>query len=475
MPPTRKTHQNTISGITKDRINKPSQWHTAIQNHAKNMLTRRGLESNLQNMNTIAAALQAKENDVPEVDMVDAEVEKLKTLWASSNQVDAGIVLKPAESNIKTVVAPEKRATVPALPRPVEVRPTKEADIPTTKAAGAENSSLDQPPTAQEAAGREKIFTPELLAAIEAEERRARQKAAQFHICSTAISSVETALSPLSTAIAQFVAAGPSTTPPVLPQRPIVATPPATAIPVAVPRNITKATAPLPLRSTWATITRAGHQKSGSQAPANITSVSAAPSARKPEKKSAASTTASKDDRIFLRLDANHEWRQLSPAGVREAVAKQTHCTPADVDQVQRVPTGFAIRAKSPDAKTRLLEASSTFTQVEAKLEPPSDLDSLRIATVPVAVFGLEGRVEVTAEIVAAEILRVTSCTLDRVRIHGKTKLGAPYRSWAALFPRNASPKPGFRLFDNSGIATIQRNRPPCYGLGPAGFWLGCV
>ncbi|CCU79164.1 Avra10 like protein [Blumeria hordei DH14] len=139
------------------------------------MLTRRGLESNLQNMNAIAAALLAKENDVPEVEMVDAEVDRLKTLadsrWASSSQVDAGIVLKPAGSNIKTVVAPEKRATVPALPRPVEVRPTKEADIPTTKAAGAENSSLDQPPTAPEAAGREKIFLPELLAAIEAEER----------------------------------------------------------------------------------------------------------------------------------------------------------------------------------------------------------------------------------------------------------------------------------------------------------------
>nr|ABH03483.1 AVRa10 [Blumeria hordei]ACJ71250.1 Avra10 [synthetic construct] len=207
----------------------------------------------------------------------------------------------------KTVVAPEKRAAVPALPRPVEVRPTKEADIPTAKAAGAENSSLDQPPTAPEAAGREKIFPPELLAAIEAEERRARQKAAQFTICSTAISSVEAALQPLSTgedknfvdsikvylraAIAQFVAAGPSTAPPVLPQRPSVGTP-ATVIPVAIPRNISKATAPLPLRSTWATVTRAGHQKSGAQAPANITSVSAAPSARKQEKKPAASTTA---------------------------------------------------------------------------------------------------------------------------------------------------------------------------------------
>ncbi|CCU75075.1 EKA-like protein [Blumeria hordei DH14] len=311
---------------------------------------------------------------------------------------------------------------------------------------------------------------------MEAEERRARQKAAQFNMCSTAISSVETALLPLSTCkiffvdsikvylravIAQFVAAEPSTAPPVLPQLPIAGTPPATAIPVVIPRNLTKATAPIPPRSTWATVTRAGPQKSGAQAPANITSVSAALSARKPEKKPAVATTASKDDRIFLRLDANHEWRQLSPAGVREAVAKQTHCSPSDIDQVQRVPTGFAIRAKNPDAETRILEASSTFTQVEAKLEPPSDLDSLRIATVPVAVFDLEGRVEVTAKMMAAKILRVTNCTPDRVRIHRKTKPGAPYRSWGALFPRNASPKLGFRLFDDSGVATIQRNRPP--------------
>ncbi|CCU82562.1 EKA-like protein [Blumeria hordei DH14] len=195
---------------------------------------------------------------------------------------------------------------------------------------------------------------------MEVEERRARQKAVQFNLCSTAISSIETALSPLSTgenkifvdsikvylraAIAQFVAAGPSTAPSVLPQRPSVGTPPATVIPVAIPRNISKATAPLAPRSTWATVTRAGHQKSGAQAPANITSVSAAPSARNPEEKLAAATTASKDDRIFLCLDANHEWRQLSSAGAREAVAKQTHCTPSDVDQVQRVPTDFAIR-----------------------------------------------------------------------------------------------------------------------------------
>ncbi|CCU82565.1 EKA-like protein [Blumeria hordei DH14] len=287
--------------------------------------------------------------------MLDAEVEKLKTLaesvWASSSPEVAEQVLDPTGSPRKTVVAPEKRTIIPALPRPAEVSPAKSAETPSTKAAGAENPPLAPQPPALEAAGRKNTYPPKLLAAMEAEERRARQKAAQFTICSTAISSVEAALQPLSigedknfvdsikvylrAAIAQFVAAGPNTTPPVLPQRPSVGTPTAPLIQVAIPRNISKATAPLTLRSTWATVTRAGHQRSGTQAPANI-----------------------------------------------------------------------------------------TFIQGEAKLKQPIHLVSLRIATVSLAVFGLEGRIEVTAEMVAAEILRVTNCTPDRVRIYGKTSPG---------------------------------------------------
>ena len=125
MPPTRKTHQNAISGITKDRVNKPYEWNGAIRDHAKNKLASRGLEISDKNMNAIAAALQAKDNYVPEVEMVDAEVEKLKTLsdsiWASSSPKDAELSPNPADTYNKTVAAPEKRATVPALPRKVEV------------------------------------------------------------------------------------------------------------------------------------------------------------------------------------------------------------------------------------------------------------------------------------------------------------------------------------------------------------------
>lgn len=148
MPLTCKTHQNAISGITKDCVNKPYEWNGAIRDHAKNKLTSRGLEISDKNMNAIAAALQAKDNYVPKVETVDAEVEKLKTLsdsiWASSSQKDAELSPNPADTYNKTVAAPEKRATVPALPRLEEVRPSKGAEIITNKASTAPVSVAEE-------------------------------------------------------------------------------------------------------------------------------------------------------------------------------------------------------------------------------------------------------------------------------------------------------------------------------------------
>ncbi|KHJ34722.1 putative eka-like protein [Erysiphe necator] len=45
------------------------------------------------------------------------------------------------------------------------------------------------------------------------------------------------------------------------------------------------------------------------------------------------------------------------------------------------------------------------------------------------------------------------------VRVHGKTRVGAPHRSWLAHFPRDQAPRPGFRLFDKSGVAVLYKLR----------------
>ena len=109
------------------------------------------------------------------------------------------------------------------------MRPTQGADLSKNKASGVEISLQPTPPIALEASVEAILHPPELRAEIEVEERWVRQNAAHFTICSTAISSIEAGLISLSTgekkdfldsikvylrsAIAQFVAAGPSRSP----------------------------------------------------------------------------------------------------------------------------------------------------------------------------------------------------------------------------------------------------------------------
>ena len=92
----RKSHKNAISGITNDRVNKPEK----------------GVEASDKNLDTIEAALEANSCNIPESEMLDAEVQKLKSpsdsRWASSSTEDAVKAPGLAETYKETVAAPEK-------------------------------------------------------------------------------------------------------------------------------------------------------------------------------------------------------------------------------------------------------------------------------------------------------------------------------------------------------------------------------
>lgn len=60
---------------------------------------------------------------------------------------------------------------------------------------------------------------------------------------------------------------------------------------------------------------------------------------------------------------------------------------------------------------------------------------------------------------VADEILRVSKSSPSKVRPHGVTRSGTLYQSWIALFPRSSAPRPGFRLFNQSGVAILHKAR----------------
>ncbi|KHJ32490.1 putative eka-like protein [Erysiphe necator] len=79
---------------------------------------------------------------------------------------------------------------------------------------------------------------------------------------------------------------------------------------------------------------------------------------------------------------------------------------------------------------------SDAISTQGAKLEPASDLITYRIATVPFALRTSIGSVTVDDVNLAPEIVRVTNVAPKMARVHGKTRAGAPHRSWLAHIPR---------------------------------------
>ncbi|KAI0993655.1 hypothetical protein K3495_g14529 [Podosphaera aphanis] len=93
------------------------------------------------------------------------------------------------------------------------------------------------------------------------------------------------------------------------------------------------------------------------------------------------------------------------------------------------------------------------------KFEPASNLVAYLIPTVPVKSNSPSTSVPWTVEMVTQEIVRVSDAVPSLVRPHGVSKLGAPHQNWIALFPRESTPRPVFKLFFESGRATVFQPR----------------
>ncbi|CCU74484.1 EKA-like protein [Blumeria hordei DH14] len=210
-------------------------------------------------------------------------LEKLSGLAQSSKGAEMSKVsTKGKEKALPAVTEPDTDMVgsveiVEEIPQRVSIphgigkssKPPPTTQIPSENAAPkAASKSTSQPKAAMKAE-----CPPELRPIVEAEQRRAAETAANLALCSAAISGVEATLFPLTSgsnrqfvdsmrvylraAIAQYMATGPATTPPVLPPRPAN---PAPRAPEAR-SNTTPAVPALTVKSTWATVARNGLQQ----------------------------------------------------------------------------------------------------------------------------------------------------------------------------------------------------------------------
>ncbi|CCU76080.1 EKA-like protein [Blumeria hordei DH14] len=204
-------------------------------------------------------------------------------------------------------------------------------------------------------------YPPELRPIVEAEQRRAAETAANLALCSAAI--------------AQYMAAGPTTTPLVLslrPTNPPPRAPDARSIPIpAIPA--------LPVKSTWATVAKNGLRQSA------VPKSKAVPRpAAKDQKKEA--PKAKFDKRLLLCLEKEHPRRKLSPSALREQIQDGLQCTLSDARSVHRVRTGYAILKGKENVRKRLLDVAPKLSDFNAKLEEASNLVAFRIANVPATI-----------------------------------------------------------------------------------------
>ncbi|KHJ31883.1 putative eka-like protein [Erysiphe necator] len=171
------------------------------------------------------------------------------------------------------------------------------------------------------------------------------------------------------------------------------------------------------------------------------------------------SATSVSDKRLFDRLPQGHEWRKLSPAGIREVIVKKLHISPSLIGRIKPVHSGFALSPCSAEAREEILKAENGLFLSGAKLETATNWVSVLVPTVPAFVNMEQGVVEVSKDMLSDEIERVSSMRPAHLKLYGRNNLESPHRTWLAYFPK--APRGGFRVFDESGVLRPYKKQKP--------------
>ncbi|POS84115.1 hypothetical protein EPUL_002931 [Erysiphe pulchra] len=290
-------------------------------------------------------------------------------------------------------------------------------------------------------------FLPQELAEIIAiRQNRERAWHARLMICTTVISNVDSTLASfkedvekeevvafkayLRLAIANYAAADSSPAPPIIPTHSQPSKSNGSGsdkeknalrkVAIAIPQNII----PRVAEKTWAIVTRNGQKKA--QSPSITTT----------------------DTRFFVRLPQEHEWRKLSPAGIREVIVKKLAISPALFGKIKPVNSGFALCLCSTVARKTILNAGKATNWV-----------SVIVPTILSKIRKVQGEIEASSAMLTDEIERVCSLRPAHVKLYGRKKAEAPHRTWTAFFTK--APNTTFRVFDESGIARPLRKQQP--------------
>ncbi|POS84361.1 hypothetical protein EPUL_004953 [Erysiphe pulchra] len=176
-------------------------------------------------------------------------------------------------------------------------------------------------------------------------------------------------------------------------------------------------------QNSWAIVARNGYKKSRVTMTIPIVSKNITTGVQKKPSTHSKST-------MIKNTKMDQEWRNLSPAGLREVIIKCLAVSLASIGLIKPVRTGFAISPSNSGAREAFLQTKIGLLDTGAKLESGSNWVPLIVPTVPKFNRAIQGQTH-----------------------YGTSITEAPHRTWIAYFDK--APRPGFRVFDESGKATV--------------------
>lgn len=140
------------------------------------------------------------------------------------------------------------------------------------------------------------------------------------------------------------------------------------------------------------TVTRNGYKKSRTLTPIVnpqteirpdfVAHLPSRPIAQNKDKQKKAEIENKSDNRLFVRLPFDHEWRKLSPVGFHEIIFKRLSISPASIGLNKSVRSGFALTTCNMKYREDLLSAAGGLFMYGASLEPISNWVLVLVPTV---------------------------------------------------------------------------------------------
>ncbi|POS86946.1 hypothetical protein EPUL_001358 [Erysiphe pulchra] len=144
--------------------------------------------------------------------------------------------------------------------------------------------------------------------------------------------------------------------------------------------------------------------------------------------------------------------------GIHKIIFKKPAISPAFLEKIMPVHSGFALNPCGSEARQTILKAGNELFLSKSKLEEAINWIPVIIPTVPSNIRKEQGKIEVSKSMLTDEIERVCSIRPAHVKQRGGNKAEAP-QNLDGYFAK--PPTASFRVFDRSGIARQYKKQQP--------------